>query len=292
MQLEEPRERTQIASERSSQTSDSAPNGLVLVDKSAGPSSFDTVRATAQKLRPPNARARLKAGHAGTLDPAATGLLLVLVGKATRLSRYLVGLDKRYRTQIRLGLTTSTGDAEGDPLERRAPRSVSGLAEELVGEIELPIPAASAVKIDGERAYARHRRGEKVEMPSRRSLVHEAELIEASDERVTLELLVSSGTYIRAIAQHLGGHCLSIRRLSVGPFSVEDADPGRVLSPLQTLPFLARLDLDGPSAELVKNGRTLPSQLEGPALAVHGNELLAVMSCGDGVARPETVLAT
>src|ERR687896_118498 len=140
-------------------------SGLVLVDKPAGPSSF----AVVNRLR---ARYGVKAGHAGTLDPLATGLLLVLLGRATRLTRYLVGLDKRYVTEIRLGLRTSTGDGEGEVVEE-TPISSRREIEALTGELELPVPAASAVKIGGERAYRLHRRGVAIGMPTRRSEIHD-----------------------------------------------------------------------------------------------------------------------
>lgn len=268
-----------------------APTGLVLVDKPAGLSSFDIVRQTAQHHTPSAARKRVKAGHAGTLDPAATGLLLVLLGRATRLARYLVGLDKLYRTRIRLGETTTTGDAEGQLLERVPVVATENIASELVGELELPVPAASAVKIDGERAYARHRRGEDVEMPIRRSTVHTATVLERAQDGVTLELRVSSGTYIRAIAHRLGGHCVSIRRLSVGPFEVDQADETRVIPPLDALPFLPKVELDAETVVAVRHGRRVATNLSGHVRAAYRGELIAVLSCDEGVGRPETVLS-
>src|SRR5947209_976658 len=143
------------------------PAGVALVDKPAGPSSFAIV---AQIRRVTGART----GHAGTLDPFATGLLLVLSGRATKIAPWLVGLDKRYRTDVDLSARTSTGDPEGEVVERLEPPDATELAarlEPLRGEIELPIPAASAVKIGGERAYRLHRRGSGVELPVRRSRV-------------------------------------------------------------------------------------------------------------------------
>src|SRR5918999_2993741 len=139
-------------------------NGLVLVDKPSGPSSFAIVK----ELR---RRYGVKAGHAGTLDPLASGLLLCLLGPATRLARYLVGLDKRYVTEIRLGLRTSTGDGEGEVIQETAIASLEEV-EALEGEVELPVPQASAVKVEGKRAYRLHRQGATVEMPVRRSTVH------------------------------------------------------------------------------------------------------------------------
>jgi tRNA pseudouridine55 synthase len=196
------------------------PAGIVLVDKPAGPTSHDLV---AQLRRQTGART----GHAGTLDPFATGLLLLLSGRATKLSNRFLGLDKRYTTTIDLTARSSTGDPEGELGERHDPPSpdqLDALLDGLRGEVELPIPAASAVKIDGERAYALHRRGVAVEMPTRRSTVHELNVIALSGERLTIELHVSSGTYVRAVAEALGGHCVALRRTAIGPFRVEEAD--------------------------------------------------------------------
>ena len=141
------------------------PSGIILVDKPAGPSSF----AIVARVR---SRTGTKMGHAGTLDPFATGLLLLLSGRSTKLAGSFVGLDKRYLTDVDLASRTTTGDPEGEELEPSEPpsaRELDARLEGLRGEIELPIPAASAVKIGGERAYKLHRRGVQVEMPLRRS---------------------------------------------------------------------------------------------------------------------------
>ncbi len=203
----------------------------MLVDKPAGPSSF----AIVAELR---RRTGARTGHAGTLDPFATGLLLLLSGRATKLAACFVGLDKRYRTDVDLTARTSTGDPEGEVVERLEPPGQDELAERLEalrGEIELPIPAASAVKIGGERAYKLARRGIAVEMPVRRSFVHALDVISHSDDTVTLDLRVSSGTYVRAIAEALGGHCRTLRRTEIGPFSVDEADPERMIEPDEAL---------------------------------------------------------
>ena len=210
------------------------PAGIILVDKPAGPSSF----AIVNRIR---ARTGTRMGHAGTLDPFATGLLLLLSGRATKVAGSFVGLDKRYLTDIDLTARTSTGDVEGEVVEEHdAPDSgeLERLLAPLRGEIELPIPAASAVKIGGERAYRLHRRGIAVEMPLRRSLVHALDVIAYTDGVVRLDLLVSSGTYVRAIAEALGGHCRTLRRTEVGPFSVEDADEERIVPTEQALALL------------------------------------------------------
>jgi tRNA pseudouridine55 synthase len=185
-----------------------------------------------------------RTGHAGTLDPFATGLLLVLSGRATKLAPALVGLGKRYLTEIDLTGRTSTGDPEGEVGERHEPPRADELDERLArlrGEIELPVPAASAVKVGGERAYKLARRGVAVEMPLRRSTVHALDVVSYTGETVTLDLRVSSGTYVRSLAIALGGHCVSLRRTEVGPFSVTDAvtpeefTPGRLLPEAEVL---------------------------------------------------------
>lgn len=208
-----------------------SPSGLILVDKPAGPSSFAIVAEVRR-------RTGARTGHAGTLDPFATGLLLLLSGRATKLASCFVGLDKRYVTDVDLSARTSTGDPEGEVVERLKAPNAEELARRLAGlrgEIELPIPAASAVKIGGERAYRLHRRGVEVEMPVRRSRVDALDVIAYSDSVARLDLRVSSGTYVRAIAEALGGHCVSLRRTEVGPFTVGEADPGRILPPHEAL---------------------------------------------------------
>jgi tRNA pseudouridine55 synthase len=202
-----------------------SPAGIVLVDKPAGPSSF----AMVAELR---RRTGARTGHAGTLDPFATGLLLLLSGSATKLARCFVGLDKRYVTDVDLGARTTTGDPEGDVLERHDPPSLEELEPRLAalrGEVELPIPAASAVKIGGERAYKLARRGIQVQMPTRRSQVATLDVIAYTGAEVRLDLRVSSGTYVRSLADALGGHCRTLRRTEIGPFSVDEADPERFI---------------------------------------------------------------
>ena len=208
-----------------------SPSGLFLVDKPEGPSSFSIVADVRR-------RTGARTGHAGTLDPFASGLLLVLSGSATKLASCFVGLDKRYVTDIDLRARTATGDREGSVVDSHAAPSRAELEEELAtlrGEIELPVPAASAVKIGGERAYRLHRRGIAMEMPLRRSRVDALDVITYRDGVARLDLTVSSGTYVRAIADALGGHCATLRRTEVGPFRVEDADSSRLISPDEAL---------------------------------------------------------
>jgi len=208
-----------------------SPSGLFLVDKPEGPSSF----AIVAELR---RRTGARTGHAGTLDPFATGLLLVLSGAATKLAPSFVGLDKRYVTDVDLSARTDTGDREGEivdrlelPDEEELERRIAALR----GEVELPVPAASAVKIGGERAYRLHRRGEVVEMPVRQSRVEALDVLSYEDGVARLDLRVGSGTYVRAIADVLGGHCAALRRTEVGPFRVEEADPERLIAPEEAL---------------------------------------------------------
>ena len=211
------------------------PTGVILVDKPAGPSSF----AIVARVR---GRTGAKTGHAGTLDPFATGLLVLLSGRATSLQDRFMKLDKRYLTEIDLSTRTTTGDPEGRPVEQHAPPGREALEDALDGlrgEVDLPIPAASAVKIDGERAYRLHRKGVAVEMPTRVMRVHRLELLSYDDGVAGLDLTVGSGTYVRSIADALGGHCVTLRRTEVGPFGVSEADEERVVSLEEALPRLA-----------------------------------------------------
>lgn len=261
------------------------PSGLVLVDKPAGPSSFALVREQRN-------RTGARAGHAGTLDPFATGLLLVLLGASTRLARYLVGLDKRYRTVVDLGARTATGDPEGAVVEQSAPPGPDELAERLAGlrgEIELRVPAASAVKVGGERAYRLARRGVAIELPIRRTTVHSLELQSFDGRLAELDLHVSSGTYVRSIADVLGGHCQTLRRTAVGPFTLEEASD-RVRPAADVLPFLHAVELSEDEERAVRAGRPLRTGEEGLMRLVRDGTLVAVGRSRDGVLHPETVL--
>ena len=184
-----------------------------------------------------------RAGHAGTLDPFATGLLLVLLGSFTKQAQRFVGLSKRYETAVDLSRLTSTGDPEGDVVEEHAAPSepeLAGLLEGLRGEVDLKIPAASAVKIGGERAYKLHRKGIAVEMPTRKTTVYELELVDYEASVARLIMRLSSGGYVRAVAEALGGHCVSLRRTHVGSFDVAEADPERIVAPADALAALER----------------------------------------------------
>jgi tRNA pseudouridine55 synthase len=198
-------------------------NGVLLLDKPAGMSSHDVVAAVRRSL------GGARTGHAGTLDPFATGLLLVLVGRATKAQRALMELSKRYETLARLGAVSSTGDTEGEITETgRLPPDPPRLP---TGELRQRPPMHSAVKIDGERAYRRARRGERFEMPERIVTVHRfVQTWRSPDEepgerqRAAYEIECGSGTYVRSLIADLGdAYCLELRRTAIGPFDVRDA---------------------------------------------------------------------
>jgi tRNA pseudouridine55 synthase len=231
------------------------PAGIALVDKPAGPSSFKLVA----ELR---RRTGARTGHAGTLDPFATGLLLLLSGWATKMAPCFSGLDKRYVTDVDLRARTSTGDPEGEIVatsDPPSPRELEQALARLRGWVELPIPATSAVKIGGERAYRLARRGVEVDMPVRRSRVDALDVITYSDGIARLDLRVSAGTYVRAIAAELGGHCRTLRRMEIGPFSVEEATEVAAAELLTPADALARLPAEArgrvPDAVLERAGR-------------------------------------
>jgi tRNA pseudouridine55 synthase len=193
-------------------------NGVILVDKPAGPTSHDVVARVRRTL--PRG---VKVGHGGTLDPFATGLLLVLVGRATRIQRYLMALPKAYETVARLGWTSSTGDPEGELVHTgRVPAPGAVLP---TGVLRQRPPAYSAVKIAGRRAYAMARAGEAVEVPEREVRVDRFEqLWREGDERAAYAIACSSGTYVRSLIADLGdAYCLELRRTAIGPFAVADA---------------------------------------------------------------------
>jgi tRNA pseudouridine55 synthase len=198
-------------------------DGVLLIDKPAGMTSHDVVAVVRRSL------GGVRTGHAGTLDPFATGLLLVLVGRATKSQRALMELPKRYETVARLGAVSSTGDTEGEITETgRVPADPPHLP---TGEILQRPPAHSAVKIEGERAYRRARRGERFEMPPRSVTVHRFEQLwrggagtVAEPRTAAFEIECGSGTYVRSLIADLGdAYCLELRRTAIGPFDVGDA---------------------------------------------------------------------
>jgi tRNA pseudouridine55 synthase len=192
--------------------------GVLLIDKPAGMTSHDVVNGVRRALD------GIKTGHAGTLDPFATGLLMVLVGKATRIQRHVMELPKRYETVARLGALSSTGDIEGEiTVTGRIPPDPPTLP---LGEIRQRPPIYSAVKIGGQRAYRRARRGERFQMPERIVTIHRFEQLWREQDRAAFLIECSSGTYVRSLIADLGdGFCEELRRTAIGSFKVADAVP-------------------------------------------------------------------
>jgi tRNA pseudouridine55 synthase len=190
------------------------PGSVLLFDKPAGVTSHDVVAQVRRERR-------VKAGHAGTLDPFATGLLLILLGRATRLQRFLVGLPKTYLATARLGWRSSTGDPDGELTETgRVPEQL----ELPTGTVRQRVPMTSAVRVGGERLYKKAHRGEVVETPERDVQVHRAELLSSDPMRAHYEIECSAGTYIRTLVETLDdAYCEELRRSAVGPFRVESA---------------------------------------------------------------------
>jgi tRNA pseudouridine55 synthase len=195
---------------------DRASAGAVLLyDKPAGVTSHDIVARVRRERG-------CKAGHAGTLDPFATGLLLVLLGRATRLQRFLVGLPKTYQATARLGWRSSTGDPDGELTETG---TVPGSLELPTGTVRQRVPMTSAVRVGGERLYKKAHRGETVETPERDVEVHRAELLSSGEGVARYEIECSAGTYVRTLIETLGdAYCSELRRTAIGPFHVDDAD--------------------------------------------------------------------
>lgn len=298
-------------------------DGVLVVDKPAGMTSHDVVVAVRRTLKrvAGSAAKRVKVGHAGTLDPSATGVLLVCVGRATRLVPYLQSSDKRYRGTIVLGAETTSLDADGELV---AERDASGLAEAAVhaaldraqGDIEQVPPMVSAVKVGGERLYAKARRGEEVERAARRVTIHEARLVAfraGARAEADVDVTCSPGTYIRTLAADVGtdlgvgGHLRALRRVASGRFEatvalpldrVTGADSAVALRELMMPLHEAVADyparrLDDREAAALRHGRALAATgVDGPVAALEpGGALLAMIADREGLARPLAVLA-
>jgi tRNA pseudouridine55 synthase len=254
---------------------------VLLHAKPAGVTSHDVVAEVRRSL--PRGT---KVGHAGTLDPFATGLLLVLIGRATRAQRFLMGLPKTYRAVARLGWTSDTGDRDGELTETgRIPDRL----EVPVGEQLQRPPAYSAVKVRGERAYARARRGEVVEIPER--VVHVERFVQRwrREDRAEFEIECSSGTYVRSLVADLGdAYCEALRRTAIGPFEVRDADPGRVLGLADALRFMPSVRLDEDAARAAVHGRAIPDpgRAQGPVLLLDAGGPVAIAEPRDGALKP------
>jgi tRNA pseudouridine55 synthase len=262
-----------------------ASDGLLLHPKPAGVTSHDVVAEVRRGL--PRG---VKVGHAGTLDPFATGLLLVLIGRATRAQRFFMALSKTYRVVARLGWRSDTGDRDG------ALAHTGRVPEELelpTGELMQRPPAYSAVKVEGERLYARARRGEAVEGEPRPVTVHRFELLWREGDRAGLEIECSAGTYVRQLVAGLGdAYCEVLERTAIGPFRLDDADPGRIVPLEDALAFLPERCLDAEEARRVSHGARLALRDEaGPSRLTHEGQVVAIGEPEGTELRPVVVFA-
>jgi tRNA pseudouridine55 synthase len=231
-------------------------DGLVLVDKPAGKTSHDLTLATRRAL------SLRKAGHAGTLDPFATGLLLILVGRARRVQRFLMALPKEYEVVARLGAISTTGDPEGEITETGA---IPDLDRPLpTGAIMQRPPIWSAVRVQGRRAYERARAGEEFELAPREVTVYRFEELWREPDRAAFRIECSAGTYVRSLIADLGdAYCTELRRTRIGPFDVRDADPNRVRPLDEALAFLPRVELDADAAWRAGHGQSIAAEADG-----------------------------
>ncbi|MBI2691998.1 MAG: tRNA pseudouridine(55) synthase TruB [Solirubrobacterales bacterium] len=264
--------------------------GIVLVDKPAALTSHDVVFDVRRKLSRAAGK-RVKTGHAGTLDPFATGLLVVLVGRATRLQRYLLHQPKTYRATARLGWTSDSGDSDGELTHTgRVPAD----PELPTGALMLPVPKLSAIKVEGERLYAKARRGDDFEAPVREMTVYRAERMGLDSENAVFEIDCAGGTYIRSVVGTLeDAYCAELVRTKVGELSLDDADPDAILDPLEVLSHLPRRDLTAEEGQELIFGRTLDAagaaEDEAIRLVVH-DRIMGVGRVTDGALIPETNL--
>jgi len=288
------------------------PSGLVVVDKPAGWTSHDVVARMRRLL------GTRKVGHGGTLDPMATGVLVVACGKATRLLQFISAHDKAYDATIRLGVSTVTDDAEGEVV---ATVDTSGVTDaqiataiaDLTGDIQQRPSAVSAIKVNGERAYARVRAGENVELPARPVTVSRFEILDARRSGGVIDIDVAvdvtSGTYVRALARDLGsalgvgGHLTALRRTRVGDVTLADAATLEVLeaegatthlislaeASTRTLPTVV---VDAKAATALGYGQRIAADGVGPAVAVLDGEAIAIVERDAGEARPAVVFVT
>ena len=275
--------------------------GLLLVDKPKGITSHDAVHAIRRALE------TNKVGHAGTLDPMATGLLVVGVGRATRLLRYLSGLDKTYEGTGRLGSETDTLDADGDVVrtaEVAASRvDLARVMAGLTGEIQQKPPAYSAVKVGGRPLHRAARKGEEVEAPSRRVRIDSFELAAFDGTDFEFRVTCSGGTYVRSLVADVGNalgcgaHLVRLVRTRVGPFSLEDAvpleEPGEPKPVERAVSHLPRLELEEHEAEAARHGRPLgPAGIDGPyGVYAPDGSLIGIYRDEGAKARPEMILA-
>jgi tRNA pseudouridine55 synthase len=285
-------------------------DGVLLLDKPVGPSSSAVLQAVKRLL------AARKAGHAGTLDPLASGLLPLLFGEATKFAHFGLEASKEYVADVRLGIATDTGDAEGEVIERRAAAVDSAAVAQALGnfrgEIQQVPPMYSALKHGGQPLYALARAGQSVARRPRTVTVHELELLERNDETLRLRILCSKGTYVRQLAVDLGlalgtvAHLQALRRTAVGALKLAQAvslddlqalgEEGRLawlLPPDRLLEHLPRIDLDEGLASRFLNGQSVssPASGDGPSRVYAGGKLLGVGERGPAGLQPARLVA-
>jgi tRNA pseudouridine55 synthase len=261
-------------------------DGILLVDKAAGKTSHDVVEEVRRSTGEP------RAGHAGTLDPLATGLLVVALGKAARLLEFMQDHEKTYESEFLLGVRTETDDAEGaevgrDPVPSR--EELLAAAGRLTGEILQRPPQYSAIKVDGRRAYRSAREGKKVEIPERRVTVRELVLLDYAPPRARFRIRGTKGLYVRSLARDLGGHVTALRRLESGPFRVQDAGPE--LLPVDTaVMHLPEARLSTEEAGRFETGRLVERPTAGPVRVYCGPRFIGVGKPAEGGLRPWKVI--
>jgi tRNA pseudouridine55 synthase len=279
---------------------------LWLVDKAAGPTSHDVVATARRALG-----RKTKVGHSGTLDPFATGLLVLMVGRATRLAPYLTGLDKTYLATIQTGQVSATLDPEGPIEDSGAPATaaeIEAVLPSFLGVQLQRVPALSAVHVEGERLYKRARRGEEVELPEREIAIHSLRLVgDQGNGRAVVEVRCGAGTYVRRLAGDIGerlgcgAYCAELRRTRVGELAVEDAVPvERVsptggLDPLRGLGHLPARELSEEEAGRVRHGGRIAyaaaaGGVEAVTLLREGRLMAIAVPGEDGGLRPSVVL--
>ena len=257
-------------------------DGVLLRAKPAGVTSHDVV-AEVRRSSPRGT----KVGHAGTLDPFATGLLLILVGKATRAQQFLMALPKTYRAVARLGWVSTTGDPEG---ELSQTGRIADDPRIPTGDLMQRPHAFSAVKVGGRRAYDIAREGETPELAERPVSVYRADRLSCDGERAEFEIECSAGTYVRQLVAGLDdAYCEALERTAIGPFRLEDADPERIVPLGQALAFLPERPLDKDEAAAVAHGRRVAGPIDGPTRLTADGDLLAIGRPRDGEIQPDVV---
>lgn len=274
---------------------------VYLLDKRAGVTSREAADLVA------DAWGYGKRGHAGTLDPDATGVLIALLGRATRLSRFVAVHDKTYRFTVRLGVSTDTCDSSGEVISRSSADHVTAEQVEkalagFTGTFQQRIPRFSAARINGRRAFKAARKGEVLDMPRKEVTATDWVLVGYSPGEAVLEVRVSKGTYVRALARDIGdalgtgGHADSIRRLSVGRFRVEECsesfdDPGALKPMAEAMRGYPSMNLGGIKAVSARHGRALPGQARGYVSLLDKADRLLAIGQGDGTTvKPVCVL--